>query len=93
MMMTHEPRKKSSAVGAVRFYILFFPKKGFFRRFLPSDLSFVEKILPAQCSENEIHDEEGSNEYQTDKIDPRPTIANWIVDLRSRGKRKKKHWN
>ena len=39
--------------------------------------------VPAEDSEDEVHDEERSNDDKTDKVDPRPRDAHRVVDLQS----------
>ena len=41
----------------------------------------VESDLPAQGAEDEVHNEEGPAEDQSDEVNPRPRLAHRVVDL------------
>lgn len=43
--------------------------------------SLLPRYLPTENTENEVHDEEGSNNHHRDEVNPLPGISHRVFDL------------
>ena len=52
----------------------------------PQTRAALDSVLPTECAEDEVHDEEGSEEDEGAKVDPRPRRTAGVLHLTTRQK-------
>ena len=52
----------------------------------PQTRAALDSVLPTECAEDEVHDEEGAEEDEGAKVDPRPRRTAGVLHLTTRQK-------